>query len=259
MLLVLIRFLGTHNAESLKTRLVSLLIDGILVVDAGSLTSELTFAEQSKIRAILLSHGHYDHIRAIPAFAFNNVTRVTRIFSIQQVLDLLSSHLIDGSIYPDFTKDTSFLGRATLQLVPLEPYKTKEIEGFKIMAIPVNHSEPAIGFQIASKNGSRIFYTGDTGPGLSEVWKRVDPQLLIIDVTMPNKLEKAAIDSGHLCPRMLKSELTDFRLIKGYLPEVVLSHLSPQFELEISEEIKKVAKDLDAIIKIPHEGETITI
>ncbi|TES84305.1 MBL fold metallo-hydrolase, partial [Candidatus Aerophobetes bacterium] len=68
--LVIVRFLGTHNAESRNTRLVSFLIEDILAVDAGSLASELSFPEQEKIKAILLSHGHYDHIRGIPAFVF---------------------------------------------------------------------------------------------------------------------------------------------------------------------------------------------
>jgi L-ascorbate metabolism protein UlaG (beta-lactamase superfamily) len=61
---VIVKFLGTHNAESKNTRLVSFLIDDVLAVDAGSLVSELTFPEQRRIKAILLSHGHYDHIKA---------------------------------------------------------------------------------------------------------------------------------------------------------------------------------------------------
>ncbi|UCD22371.1 MAG: MBL fold metallo-hydrolase, partial [Chloroflexota bacterium] len=80
---MIIRFLGTHNAESRNTRLVSFLIDNVLAIDAGSLVSELTFSEQEKIKAILLSHAHYDHIRAVPAFAFNNYDRTTRIIATQ--------------------------------------------------------------------------------------------------------------------------------------------------------------------------------
>ena len=75
-----IRFLGTHNAESKDTKLISFVIDDVLAVDAGSLASELTFSEQEKIKAILLSHGHYDHIRGVPSFAFNNPDHTTRVF-----------------------------------------------------------------------------------------------------------------------------------------------------------------------------------
>ena len=103
---MIIRFLGTHNAESKNTRLVSFLIDDVLAVDAGSLVSELTFPEQRKIQAILLSHGHYDHIRAVPAFAFNNSDRTTKVIATPKTLEILSSHLIDGVVYPEFTSDT---------------------------------------------------------------------------------------------------------------------------------------------------------
>ncbi len=254
-----IRFLGTYNAESVNTKLVSFLIDEDLAVDAGSLASALTFAEQANIRAILLSHAHYDHIKEIPTFAFNNTAHITRIFSTLQVLDVLSSHLFDGLIYPDFTSKASFLGRATLKLVPLEPYRVRRIGDHKVTAIPVNHSVHAVGFQVASKDGKQIFYTGDTGAGLSEVWKIVDPQLLIIELTVPDKLTSMALESGHLCPRTLWKELNDFRLIKGYLPEIVVVHLSPQYEEEISEEVKRVANDLNISISVAREGQTIII
>ena len=75
---MIIRFLGTHNEESCESRLVSLLIDDILAVDAGSLVSELAFIEQEKIRAILLSHGHYDHIRAVPGLPLIIITTSLR-------------------------------------------------------------------------------------------------------------------------------------------------------------------------------------
>ena len=65
-----IKFLGTHNAESKYTKLVSLLIDDVLAVDTGSLTSELSFSEQEKIKSILITHGHYDHIKDLPALLF---------------------------------------------------------------------------------------------------------------------------------------------------------------------------------------------
>src|SRR4030042_6003439 len=106
---MILRFLGTHNAESKNTRLVSFLIDDVLAVDAGSLVSELTFSEQRKIKAILLSHGHYDHIKAVPTFAFNNSDRTTKVFATPKTIGILSSHLIDGVVYPEFTSETSFL------------------------------------------------------------------------------------------------------------------------------------------------------
>ena len=256
---MIIRFLGTHNAESKSTRLVSFLIDDILAVDAGSLVSELSFSEQKKIRAILLSHGHYDHIRGIPAFAFNNSKQTTKVFATSQTLEILSSHLVDGIIYPKFTEKTSFLEKPALELLTVAPFKSEDIEGYRVLAIPVNHPISAVGFEITSRDGKRIFYTGDTGPGLLSIWKYISPHLLIADVTFPDRFENMAKDAGHLCPKMLKEELIEFHRAKGYLPQTILIHQSPQFEEEIREEAQKIAKELGLSIDIACEGEKFTI
>ena len=256
---MIIRFLGTHNAESKDTRLVSFLIDDILAVDAGSLVSELTFPEQKKIRAILLSHGHYDHIRAVPAFAFNNSDRTTEIIATRRTLEMLSSHLIDGVVYPEFTSESSFLRKATLRLVPVELFERQRIEGYDVMAVPVRHNLDAVGFEITSGDGKTVFYTGDTGPGLASIWSRISPQLVITDLTWPNNLAAAAKDAGHLCPQMLKEELIEFRRIKGYLPKVVAIHVSPQHEPEIEAEIREVARSLATSVDIAHEREELLL
>lgn len=253
-----IRFLGTHNSESRSTRLVSFVIDEQLVIEAGSLTSELTFAEQTKIKWIFISHGHYDHITTIPTLAFNNINQLTKIYSTARTLEVIS-RLIDGVVYPEFTSDDSYLGKATIQLVTIEPYVTQQIDGYEITAVPVNHPLQAMGFEIISSKGGRLFYSGDTGAGLSNVWEKISPQVLIIDVTFPNRLKNMAEDANHLCPEMLMEELISFNRIKGYLPKVITIHMSPQLEAEITEEIAEVSRRLEIPISIAREGQEINL
>jgi ribonuclease BN (tRNA processing enzyme) len=256
---MVIRFLGTHNAESKNTRLVSFLVDSVLAVDAGSLVSELTLSEQSRVKAILLSHGHYDHIRAVPAFAFNNSDHTTKVIATPKTLEILSSHLIDGVVYPEFASQSSFLRKAALQLVSVEPLDPQYVEGYQVMAVPVRHPLDGVGFLITSADKKSLFYTGDTGPGLSSVWCRVSPQLMIVDVTWPDSLADAAKDAGHLCPHMLEDELIEIRRVNGCLPRVAVVHVSPQHEAQIEREIRGVAKLLGASIGIAREGEELVL
>jgi len=256
---VILKFLGTHNAESKNTRLVSFLIDDVLAVDAGSLVSELTFTQQRKIKAILLSHGHYDHIKAVPTFAFNNSDRITKILATPKTLEILSSHLINGVVYPEFNSEASFLRKATIKLVPLEPLKPRTIQGYKVVAVPVSHPLDGVGFEITSADGKTLFYTGDTGPGLSSAWAAISPQLMIVDATWPNRLATTARAASHLCPQMLMDELIEFRRIKGYLPKIAVIHMSPQHEPLIKRELAEIARSLRISIDIPREGNELIL
>jgi ribonuclease BN (tRNA processing enzyme) len=256
---MIIRFLGAHNEESRETRCPSLLIDDVLAVDAGSLVSELSFAEQEKVNAILLSHGHYDHIKAVPTLVFNNSHRITRVYAARQTLDILTSHLLDGIIYPEFAENTSFLGKQALELCPLEHLKSVDIEGNHVLPLAVNHFAGALGFEITSRDGKSLFYTGDAGPGISQLWQYINPQILVTDLTFPNSREEVATESKHLCPRTLQKELIEFRQMKGYLPQVILIHMSPRLEEEIREETQQIAEELSVSIELAHEGKLLSI
>ncbi|KYK31341.1 MAG: hypothetical protein AYK22_08005 [Thermoplasmatales archaeon SG8-52-3] len=257
---MIIRFLGTHNAESKDTKLVSFLIDNVLAVDAGCLASELTFSEQEKIKAILLTHGHYDHIREIPAFAFNNTDHTTKVYATSQTFRILSSHLVDGLIYPKFTiKIPFFLEKPSLKFIELEPFDIVDILGYQILPLPVNHTVDTVGFEITSKDKKKIFYTGDTGSGLSALWEHISPDIILMDLTFPNRLENRAINSKHLCPKLLKKELRELHNVKDEFPKVVLIHLSPKDEEEIKKEVNEISKELDISIDIACEGDKIIV
>ena len=254
-----IKILGAHHEESKNTRLVCFLIDNVIAVDAGNLTSDLTFQEQEKIKTIFLSHGHYDHVRGVPSFIFNNLRRSTKVFASAETLTILSSHLFDGTIYPKFTEETTFLKKPPIQLISLKPFSTVTVNKYHVLSVPINHIAGSMGFEITSKEGKKIFYTGDTGPGLSQLWNHISSQLLIMDVTFPNRLDTLAYNAHHLCPKTLKKELLEFYRIKKYCPEVILIHLSPKYQEEIKKEVKKVSKELKFTINIATEGEIIQI
>ena len=92
-----VRILGAHNSESRTSRCVCILVDETLAMDAGGLTSNLQLEEQVKIKAILVSHYHFDHIRDIPGLALNLYKRGagTTIYSMPEVRDNVETHLLN--------------------------------------------------------------------------------------------------------------------------------------------------------------------
>jgi ribonuclease BN (tRNA processing enzyme) len=249
-----VRFLGAHNCESQETRLVSLVVDDVLALDAGGLTSGLSFSAQLKLKAVLLSHEHYDHIRDIPTLAINFYLRRAsiNIYSLSPVADVLKTYLLNDKLYPNFLERP--VRAPTLRFTALEPLKLVQIEGYSVLAVPVRHSPFSVGYQITSPDGQVLFFTGDAGPGLAGCWQQVSPQLLITEVTASNRLDDFMRESGHLTPNLLKQELIAFRRLKGYLPKVATVHMSPDLETEITTELTAVAEELHATITVAHEG-----
>ncbi len=254
-----LEILGAHQCESLNSKLVSLLIDKVLALDAGGLTSSLTLSDQQRIKAILITHHHFDHIRDLATFGINAYSwGPIDVYALDSVLDVISKHLLNDVVYPDFLKNPR-PDKPTFRFCPVEPGKEVIIDGYRVLPLPVKHGVPAVGYWITSRDGKSIFYTGDTGGGCSSCWEAISPELLVIEVCMSNSYESMAQQSGHLTPRLLKEELIDFKRLNGYLPHVVVVHMILSIEDEIREEVAQVAKELGANITLGYEGMKITL
>ena len=248
-----IRILGAHNSESRDTKYVSLLLNDSLAIDAGALTS-LSIRAQLGLKAILLTHKHYDHIRDIPGIALNLYHRgaSTDIYAPTVVKNALEKHLLNGHLYPRFQELPGT--EPTVRFHPIVPYETHRIDGCEILALPVKHNGTTTSYQVSDASGKSVFYTADTGPGLADCWQYVSPQLLIVDVTFSNSHERFAISSGHLTPGLLHQELIAFRESKGYLPQIVVIHMDIAHEPAIRNEVALVAGALGTSIAVAREG-----
>lgn len=254
-----IKLLGAHNCETLDTRHAGLMIDSVLLLDAGSVTYALTAAEQVNIRAVLLSHQHYDHIRDIPALGVNlfHAKASTDIYSTSHVFDIIMKHFMTSGMYRNLAEIPP--GNPVFRFNTIEPFQVFQTAGYKITAVPVKHSAPTIGYQVSSEDGKSMFYGADTGPGLAECWGKISPQMVIIEVTETDKTAEQCRKIGHLTPVLLKEELVSFRNIRGYLPRVVAVHMSPALEDEIKVELAEAAGELGCDIRCGYEGMEINL
>jgi ribonuclease BN (tRNA processing enzyme) len=254
-----VHVLGAHNIQSSKTSYVSFLIDNVMAVDASALTSKLSFAEQQKLKAVLLTHQHFDHIKDIPSLGMNYffLQKTMEIFTTKPIYESLVAFLINGTLYPDLTKFPP--EKPALHINIIEPDKPISIAGYNVLPVTVNHSAPTVGYQITSADGKKVFISSDTGPGLEACWEQISPNLLFIETTLPNKDERFALQAGHLTPNLLQKELESFRKVKGYLPQVVLIHMNPLIENILQVEIREVEKNLKIKIRFGYEGMKLNI
>ena len=255
-----IRFLGAHNTETRDTKLSGLLVDDILALDAGGLTSSLTLSEQLGIKAVLITHQHYDHIKDLPLLAMNRSLNNTTIdvYSLASTGKAIAKYLLDGSLYPEFLKENDN-GKTVVKLCPVKPYLKIQIEGYSIIPVPVPHTVASVGYRVTAADGKSFFYTGDTGPGLSDCWERVSSKLLVTEVTASDSYVTFCREKGHLCPCLLKEELLSHLNDKGYLPNVVVVHMNHLAEKEIKAELKVIAEELGISITLAFEGRQLEI
>jgi len=256
-----IQVLGAHQYESKGRRLTSFLVDGVLAIDAGSLTSALSLAEQQRIKHLLLTHHHFDHTRDLVTLGANAAFcgwGQVKVYAIQDTLDVVVPCLLDGRMYIDFLSYPSE-GAACMAVEPLEPNVRRDIEGYEVLPLPVRHSVSCVGYHVASADGKSLFYTGDTTSGISECWREISPQLILVEVSGLNEHGDWLRKVGHLSARLLGDELEQFRRMKGYLPRVVVVHLGNHSEERIREEVAQMAADLGAEIGVATEGMTLTL
>jgi ribonuclease BN (tRNA processing enzyme) len=247
-----ITLLGAHNLESATTGCVSLLIDGVMALDAGHLTSSLSFEDQLEVKYAVLTHPHYDHVRDIPGLAMNLALQEKSldVFAIQPIFKMLEKHFTNDTVYPDyFTRPAE---KPALRKHVLKYGEETAAGPYRVLALPMVHSVPASGVQVTGPDGHKLFFTGDTGPGIK--WDQASPDVLVIEATALNKWDQFARNSGHLTPALLEQELVALREHLGRLPRVVTVHMNPLDEAELRAELDLAGSNLGVHIESGYEG-----
>ena len=208
-------------------RTTSFLIDGDVLIDAGTGVGDLTLAELSQIDHIFITHSHLDHVTSIP-FLVDTVggmrSRPLVIHATRPTIEILRNHLFNWSIWPDFAEIPS-PEAPFMRYEEIEVGRPVTLSGRRFTPIPALHTVPAVGYHLDSGASSLVF-TGDTGPN-DALWHVVNRianlKFLIIETAFSNKERQLAEMSRHLCPAMLAEELA--KLERN--AEIYITHLKP--------------------------------
>ena len=231
-----LRVLGCSGAEFPGHSPSAFLIDDSLLLDAGTVGSVLEEDEQWRISDILVTHPHLDHIRSIPLLADNivvsGISRSVSVVSTREVIAAIGAHLMNGVIWPDFTKIPTPQAPVLYyrEIVPEEEF---QVGAYSVQARLVNHTVPAVGYRV-SRGGTSLLYTGDTGP-TDRIWELArDLAALVIEVSFPSDMEELALVTGHLTPALLGKELKKLAKLP---PRILVTHLKPQYYHRIKQEL----------------------
>jgi 3',5'-cyclic-nucleotide phosphodiesterase len=237
-----LKVLGAYGASDAEHNLTGYLLDDWLAVDAGTLTSKLSFAQQSRVQGVFITHPHADHIRDLPHLIHNRFSQATgplTIFASREVMDLLLRDVFNGIVWPDFSNIISPLSNKPAVIYkPLAYGKKTMFNDVGLTAVAVDHQIPASGV-IVEMNGQAIVFTGDTGP-TNEIWKRTNKTpgvvAVVTEASFPNDQQALADETAHLSPNTFGEEL---KKITVDAP-VYASHRKIPFERDIESQIRNL-------------------
>lgn len=240
---MLVRIIGGHGGVAPGFRATSYLIDGKLLIDAGSVATGLRISEQVLIDNILISHPHLDHIKDLAFIADNCFGMKGAPFEVHASdtsKNAITTHLMNDMIWPDFSKLPNE-SNPTIRFHSLKPEEMVEIGGYEILPVGVNHPCDAFGF-IIQKGKTAVLFTQDTGP-TDRIWelgkKYENLKAIFTEVSFPNSLLQVAIDSYHHTANTLKAEIPK---MPTEVP-IFLGHLKPNFQDQLIKEIEAIGDE----------------
>ena len=237
-----IRILGCSGGIGAGLRTTSLLIDNDVLIDCGSGVGDLTLEEMAGIRHIFLTHGHLDHIAFMP-FLIESIfdeliDNPVTIHLQKETLEMLRNHIFNWQIWPDCASlpDTS---NPVLKYVVIDPEQQIMLGRGLFEAIPVTHTQPALGYRVQSPDGGSFAFTGDTR-NTDRFWEVLNthPELNLLLVECAYAGHEVALSeiAGHHRPSTLAADLAKL----DHHSDLYITHQKPGQEKQIMRELQKL-------------------
>lgn len=210
-----VRVLGCSGAIAKGCRTTSFLMDDSVLIDAGTGVGDLTLDEMRKIDHVYLTHSHLDHIAALPLMldAVSSLRQTpVQIHALPQTLEVLSKHIFNNIIWPDFSSIPS-AASPFMRFCPLHVGEQRATAGVVVEALPAVHTVPAVGYAVRGQDRKEWWvFSGDTERNPA-FWGRVNElpvAMLVMETAFSERESALARRSLHLSPQSLLAELRQF-------------------------------------------------
>lgn len=252
-----IKILGCSGNFVGKHRTTAFLINDSFLIDAGTVTEAISRRGLKKIKQILISHTHIDHVKGLFPLVDELVMMgdySIELISVPPILEIITKNLLNNLIWPDFTVIPS----ASKAVIRLRGIPMEELTGLgqvSVKPVLMTHTVYTVGFVV--REGERGFmFTSDTGP-TKRFWEvageEKEIEFIIADVSFPDRLADLATISGHMTPSMLMEHIDRYDLGSRFF---YVTHIKPVFAREILEEIKASGRRNIGILR---QGETLVV
>jgi cAMP phosphodiesterase len=200
-----------HGHATLEQRLTCFLIDDCVAVDAGSIAIALSNEQRNKVRDIIVTHPHMDHIASLPIYIddlYTSLVQPMRVHATPEVIELLERDVFNWNVYPRFSELKNDYG-PVMEYVAIPADGKFKVAHLDVRAVPVNHIVPTIGL-IVSDSKSSVAFSSDTAE-TTEFWNILNNtehlDALLIEASFPDEMSALAEVSRHFTPASLKQEL----------------------------------------------------
>ena len=228
-----------HGRATVEQRLTCFLIDDCVAIDAGSIAIALTAEQRERVRDVVVTHPHMDHIASLPIFIddlYPTLKQPIRIYATPEVIELLERDVFNWNVYPRFSGLKNDYG-PVMEYLPIPIRQEFTVGHLKILAIPVNHIVPTVGL-IVSDGKTTVAFSSDTAE-TQEFWDVVnrteDVDALLIEASFPNEMARLAEVSRHFTPATLGAELK--KLSHNGL-DILAVHIKPAYREKIIQQLK---------------------
>lgn len=215
----------------------SYLINDQIAIDAGSI-GFMSVAAQKRVKHIVISHSHLDHIASLPIF-IDNVYEPSPdsviVYGMPSVIGCLQDNFFNDRVWPDVVR-LSQEESPFLKFVAIENGQPFQLGNLSLTPVELDHVVPTFGF-IVDDGVSAVALVSDTGP-TEMIWdfanRNVRLKCVMLESAFPNSMGWLAEKTKHLTPELMRTEYNKLdRCVR-----VIVVHIKPAYYEEVTAELR---------------------